>query len=80
MIILIRHYIMVTISHYCNLDIGNFEAIFNNDVDLSLRSSANGLGFRHPNLDTYLAITHAPVIAEYEKELHDYHDIPCQRV
>ena len=58
-------------------DIGNFEAIINNDVDFSLQSSANGLGFRRPNLETYLAITHANVIAQYEKEVDNNHEHLC---
>ena len=58
-------------------DMGNFEAIFDNDVNFSLQSSANGSGFRRPNLETYLAITHANIIAQYEKEVDDNHEHPC---
>ena len=56
----------------------DFETLLNCDTALcSSSTSTSGSNFRRPDLGTHLTITHAPVIAEYEKELHDYHDIPC---
>ena len=55
-----------------------FETLLNCDAALcSSSTSTSGSNFRRPDLGTHLTIMHAPVIAAYEKELHDYHEIPC---
>ena len=72
----------LTLPYYQSLlqltQVDNFECLLNFDTALcSSSTSTSSSNFRHPDLGTHFTITHAPIIAEYEKELHDYHDIPC---
>ena len=64
----------------CEID--SYESLLSNEVQCNHQLSVYELDspLRKPNLEYELQTTHARIMAQYDKDVHDYYKHPCCRV